>query len=149
MDLFISIYIYIYIYIVKIKYCSFFHHEYRRGFWVIIIIMSCRLHGSSWPSPGTHLYRPLLPVSLRGYIQYQHRAVVYRFLPVVLPLLIHVKGYHEYVTYGFVLTSQQCPACLVRLTWIVFVMGGKWPCNFYFVGYYLQDLFNIARSILV
>ena len=22
---------------------------------------------------------------------------------------------------------QQCPACLVRLTWIVFVMGGKWP----------------------
>ena len=22
---------------------------------------------------------------------------------------------------------QQCPACLVRLTWIVFVMGGRWP----------------------
>ena len=21
----------------------------------------------------------------------------------------------------------QCPACLVRLTWIIFVMGGKWP----------------------
>ena len=32
------------------------------------------------------------------------------------------------------LLFQQCPACLVRLTWIVFVMGGKWPCSWCFVG---------------
>ena len=25
------------------------------------------------------------------------------------------------------LLLQPCPACLVRLTWIVFVMGGRWP----------------------
>ena len=25
------------------------------------------------------------------------------------------------------LHRQQCPACVVRLTWIVFVMGGRWP----------------------
>ena len=25
------------------------------------------------------------------------------------------------------LLFQQCPACLVRLSWIVFVMGGMWP----------------------
>ena len=25
------------------------------------------------------------------------------------------------------LLLQQCPACLVRLTWIVFLMGGRWP----------------------
>ena len=25
------------------------------------------------------------------------------------------------------LLLQQCPACLVQLTWIVFVMGGRWP----------------------
>ena len=25
------------------------------------------------------------------------------------------------------LLPQQCPACLVRLTWIVFVIGGRWP----------------------
>ena len=25
------------------------------------------------------------------------------------------------------LLLQQCPACLFRLTWIVFVMGGRWP----------------------
>ena len=44
---------------------------------------------------------------------------------------------------------QQCPACLVHLTWIVFVMGGRWPYSWCFVGCCLQDLFNIACSILV
>ena len=44
---------------------------------------------------------------------------------------------------------QQCPACLVRLTLIVFVMGGWWPYNCCFVACCLQDLFKIARSILV
>ena len=32
------------------------------------------------------------------------------------------------------LLPQQCPACLVRLTWIVFVMGGRWPYTWCFVG---------------
>ena len=40
------------------------------------------------------------------------------------------------------LLPQQCPACLVHLTWIVFVMGGRWPYNWCFVGCCLQDLFN-------
>ena len=47
------------------------------------------------------------------------------------------------------LLLQQCPACLVHLTWIVFVTGGRWLYSCYFVGCCLQDLFNIARSILV
>ena len=34
-------------------------------------------------------------------------------------------------------------------TWIVFVMGGRWSYSCCFVGCYLLDLFNIARSILV
>ena len=32
------------------------------------------------------------------------------------------------------LLLQQCPACLVRLTWIVFVMGGKWPYSCFLWG---------------
>ena len=44
---------------------------------------------------------------------------------------------------------QQCPTCLVRLTWIVFIMVGKWPYSCCFVGCCLQDLFSIACSILV
>ena len=42
------------------------------------------------------------------------------------------------------LLLQQCPACLVRLTCIVFVMGGKWPYSWCLVGCCRQDLFNIA-----
>ena len=47
------------------------------------------------------------------------------------------------------LLLQQCPACLVHLIWIVFVMCSRWPYCCCFVGCCLQDLFNIARSIFV
>ena len=47
------------------------------------------------------------------------------------------------------LLLQQCPACLVRLIWIVFVIGGRWPYSWCLVGCCCQDLFRIARSILV
>ena len=47
------------------------------------------------------------------------------------------------------LLLQQCPACLVRLTWIVFVIGGRWPYSWCLVGCCRQDLFKIARSILL
>ena len=47
------------------------------------------------------------------------------------------------------LLLQQCPACLVCLTWIVFVMGGRWLYSWCLVVCCLQDLFNIAYSILV
>ena len=44
------------------------------------------------------------------------------------------------------LLLQQCPACLVHLTWIVFMMGGRWPYSWCLVGCCHQDLFNIART---
>ena len=47
------------------------------------------------------------------------------------------------------LLLQHCPACPVRLACIVFVMGGRWPYSWCLVGCCCQDLFNIARSILV
>ena len=47
------------------------------------------------------------------------------------------------------LLLQQCPACLVRLTWIIFVIGGRWPYSWCLVGCCCQDLLRIARSILV
>ena len=45
------------------------------------------------------------------------------------------------------LLLQQCPACLVRLTWIVFVMGGRWPYSWCFVGCY-RLLFS-SQAILL
>ena len=47
------------------------------------------------------------------------------------------------------LLLQQCSACLVRLTWIVFEIGGRWPYSWCLVGCCRQDMFQIARSILV
>ena len=32
------------------------------------------------------------------------------------------------------LLLQQCPVCLVRVTWIVFVIGGRWPYSWCLVG---------------
>ena len=42
---------------------------------------------------------------------------------------------------------QQCPACLVRLTWIVFEMGGRWPYSWCLVGCCHQDLFNAVYMV--
>ena len=39
------------------------------------------------------------------------------------------------------LLLQQCPACLVRLTWIVFVVGGRWPYSLCLVGCCRQDIY--------
>ena len=46
------------------------------------------------------------------------------------------------------LLLQQCPACLVRLTCIVFVMRSKWSYSWCLAGCCRQDLFNIALNIL-
>ena len=45
------------------------------------------------------------------------------------------------------LLLQQCPACLARLTWIVFVIGGRWPYSWCLVGCCHQDLFRIAQYL--
>ena len=46
------------------------------------------------------------------------------------------------------LLLQQCPACLVCLTWIVFVMGCRGPNSLCLVGCCRQDLFYIAVYLL-
>ena len=38
------------------------------------------------------------------------------------------------------LLLHQCPACLVRLTWIVFVIGGRWLYSWCLVGCCRQDI---------
>ena len=42
------------------------------------------------------------------------------------------------------LLLQQCPACLVRLILIVFVIGGRWPYSCCFVGCFLQHSCVVA-----
>ena len=47
------------------------------------------------------------------------------------------------------LLLQQYPACLVRLTWMVFVMGRRWPYSWFLVECCRHDVFNFAHNILV
>ena len=116
---------------------------------IIIILLSCHPHGYPWPYLTTTPYRSSLLAGPQGYIPYPHRATVCMFELVAMLLLGHVRGsirdHHLWAR----LLLQQCPACLVRLTLIVFVMGGRWPYSCCSVGCCLQDFFNIARSILV
>ena len=116
----------------------------------VIIIMSCRQHGYPWPSLATSPYNSSPPAGLQGYILCLHIAAVCNFELVVPLLLGHMWGVHRSTSLtSSSLLLQQCPACLVRLTCIVFVMGGKWPCSCCLVGCCRQDLFNIALNILV
>ena len=62
---------------------------------IIIIIMLSYQYGYFWPSLAIPPYPPLLPAGLQGYIPYLHKATVYRFKLVVLPLLGYVKGFTE------------------------------------------------------
>ena len=80
-----------------------------------------------------------------SYISFRHRAAACRFELVNLPLHVH----RSTSLMSSSLLLQQCPACLIRLTLIVFVMDDRWPYSCCFVGSCFQDLFNFARSILV
>ena len=46
------------------------------------------------------------------------------------------------------LLLQQYPTYLVRLTWIVFVMGGRWPYSWCFVGCCLHDAFIVIFELV-
>ena len=110
---------------------------------IIIIIMSCHEHGYPWPSLATPPNRSSLLVGPQGYIPYPHRAAVCRFKLVILLLLGHMRG--SIVEHR--LWARPC-FCMCGSSFIVFVMGGRWPYSWCFVGCCLQDLFKIARSIL-
>ena len=117
---------------------------------IIIIIMSCRKHGYPWPSLASSPNCSLPLAGLQGYIPYPHIAAVCMYVWAGRPAFARpYVGFHRNTSLkSSSLLLQQCPACLVRLTWIVFVMGGRWPYSWCLVGCCHQDLFSIARNIL-
>ena len=82
---------------------------------------------------------------------YRHWAAVRRFKDFFFFAFVRpCEGVHRSTSHmSSSLLLQQCPASLVRLTLIIFVLGGKWPYNCCFVRCCLKNLFNIARYILV
>ena len=144
---FLSFFLYIYIYIAFYIYIFFFLYIY-----IYIYISLCRAASMDIPDPLS----PLLPIVHRLW-------QVFRATSCILTELLYVcsswpscfcsaiRGgsigvHHLWARPCF---SSNVPACLVRLTWIVFVMGGRWPYSWCLVGCCRQDLFNIARNILV
>ena len=122
------IYIYIYIYIYHVVLVARISLTLSRHFSLLFI--------ASGRSSGQH------PVSSRCYWMYVRAGRPAFARPRV--------GVHKSTSLmSLSLLFQQCPACLVRLTWIVFVIGGRWPYSWCLVGCCRQDLFKIARSILM
>ena len=82
------------------------------------------------------------------------RKVIKSFVPEPISCF---SGFPVYISHIRVLvvfldlnvTLEQCPTCLVCLIWMVLEMGRRWPYSCCFVGCCSQDLFNIARTILV
>ena len=104
------------------------HIRYVLSILAIIIILSRHQHGYPWPTLAT---RSSLLSGPQGYIPYPHWTATAR----------PCEGVHRRTSLMISsLLLQQCPACLVRLTWIVFVMGGRWPNSCCFVECCLQDV---------
>ena len=92
----------------------------------IIIILSCH-HGYPWPSLSTPPNRSSLSAGPRGYTPYPHGAAVCRFELVALLLLGMCRGHRSISLMSSSLLLRPMSACLVRLIWIFFVIGGWWP----------------------
>ena len=91
---------------------------------IFIIIMSRYQHGYPWPFLATLLYRPLLPAGLQDYILYRHKAWCTSVLAGRPAFARPCEGVHRSTSLmSLSLLLQQCPAYLIRLTGIVFVMG--------------------------
>ena len=131
----LSLYIYIYIYI------YYHHHHHHHVVPLVRISMTLLRHFSLsfitfGRSSGLH------PVS-------SHSCCMY-FRAGRLTFAWPYAGVHRSTSLmRSSLLLQQCPACLARLTWIVFVMGGRWPYSLCLVGCCRLNLFNIALNIFV
>ena len=60
----------------------------------------------------------------------------------------YVEGHRSTSLMSSSLLLQQCPAWLVRLAWIVFVMGGRWSYSWCLVGCCRQDLLILFATFL-
>ena len=114
----------------------------------IIIIKYCRLHRFPWLSLSIHPYRPLLLVG--RLLSSLCTELMNMSCVVSQHWCVHtcesIGGPHFWVR-PFLL--QEFPTFLLRLTWMVCDMRGKWTYSSHFVGCCFQDLFKIAHSMLV
>ena len=105
---------------------------------------SCRAASTDIPDPLS----PLLPFVHRLWQVFRttsvssHSSCMYVRVgrPAFAPTYVGVHRSSSLMSSSLLL--QECLACLVCLTWIVFVMEGRWPYSCYLVGCCRQDLFK-------
>ena len=119
-------------------------------FWVQTINCNTLAHSklsSSSPS-SCHAASTALPDHLSPPISIVHRSqVVFKATSCIGTELLYIgfswsscfarlcEEVHRIISHrSSSLLLQQCPACLVRLTWIVFVMGDRWAYSCCFVA---------------
>ena len=115
----------------------------------IIIILSCHQHGYPWP----HSHHLSLSFIAFGRSSGLHPISSQRCCMSVRAgrpgFARPCEGVHRSRSFmSLSLLIQQCPACLVRLTWIVFVMGGRWPYSCCFVGRQHESWYAIRQKKL-
>ena len=135
MKMFRKWFIYIYISLYIIIYIIYHHHHHHVVPLARISLTLSRLFSLSFIASGRS--SGLHPVSSHSWCMYVRVGRPASARPYV--------GVHRSKSLmSSSLLVQLCPACLVRLTWIVFVIGGRWPYSWFLVGCCHQDLFNIA-----
>ena len=111
---------------VLISYLKSYHHHHHHVVLVARISLTLSRHFSlsfiaSGRSSGQH------PVSSHSWWRYVRAGRPAFARPCV--------GVHKSTSFmSLSLLLQQCPACLVRLTWIVFMIGVRWLYSWCLVG---------------
>ena len=157
--------------LVNVKGSTGVHHLWARPCFASIFHMFVCLHGRSCPYIYIYIYilssscraaSTDIPDPLSTLLPIVHRLwQVFRATSRILTELLYVcsswsscfcpaicGGHRSISLMSWSRLLQQCSACLVRLTLIVFVMGYKWLYSWCLVGCWFHDLFSIARSIL-
>ena len=110
-----------------------------QSIYLSIYLSSSSCHTASTISPlslsfAIRPYNPSLPIGLLDSILYSYRTNIDKFLWVSQHLHVHVKRVHWRTS--IICSSlhlQQCPACFVRLNWMVLDIGCRWPYSYCFV----------------
>ena len=93
------------------------HHHYVVPLARIFLTLSCHFSLSFIASGRSSGLHPVLSHSCCMYVQAGRLAFARSY--------VEVHRSTSFISSSLLL--QQCSACLVRLIWIVFVMGGRWP----------------------
>ena len=102
---------------------------------------SCRVASTNIPDPLS----PLLPIIhrlwqvFRATSRSSHSCCMYVRAGRLAFARLYARVHMSTSLMNSSLLLHQCPACLVRLAWIVFVMGGRWPYSWCLFVCYCQD----------